>query len=197
VHVWAYPNPGSGQAPVFVGAAGYGGSRPDVGTAFGSQFTPSAFSLTASLAAGYYQVVVYAHSTVTGTFNQSQSVYLFVGANVVMAIDTPAEEATVSQPFSLSGYAFDASAPTGTGVPFVHVYAYLDGTGTGIWIGQADTGISRPDLGAWFQDDRSTPSGWMQSVSGLPPGHYYIVVYPYRSNLGTFGDPIGRWITVQ
>ena len=57
VQVWAYPNPGSGQDPVFVGTAAYGGSRPDVGAAYGTQFTPSAYSLTASLPAGYYQVV--------------------------------------------------------------------------------------------------------------------------------------------
>jgi hypothetical protein len=31
VHVWAYPNPGSGADPIFGGAATYGGSRPDVG----------------------------------------------------------------------------------------------------------------------------------------------------------------------
>ena len=33
VHVWAYPNPGSGQPAIFIGAATYGNARPDVGDA--------------------------------------------------------------------------------------------------------------------------------------------------------------------
>ena len=45
IHVWAFPNPGSGQAPIFLGVAAYGGSRPDVGGIFGSQFTNSGFNL--------------------------------------------------------------------------------------------------------------------------------------------------------
>jgi hypothetical protein len=65
VQMYAYPNPGSGQAAMFLGTATYGGSRPDIGAAYGSQFTPSGYGLYATLGAGYYQVVVYAHSSVT------------------------------------------------------------------------------------------------------------------------------------
>ena len=72
VHVYAYPIVGGGfGSPVFVGAATYGGARPDVGAVFGSQFTGSAFSLNATLVPGSYRLVASARSTVTGTFNNA------------------------------------------------------------------------------------------------------------------------------
>ena len=79
VHVWAYPNPGSGAPPIFLGAASYGGVRADVGAYFGAQFTNSGYNLTSSgLAPGVYQINVFGHSTVTGTFNIVQSVTVTV-----------------------------------------------------------------------------------------------------------------------
>jgi hypothetical protein len=73
VHVWAYPNPGSGQAPIFLGAATLGGYRPDVATAFGyspsSGWANSGYNLATSMSPGYYQIVVYARSVVTGNWN--------------------------------------------------------------------------------------------------------------------------------
>ena len=79
IHVWAYPDPGSGTSPIFLGAATYGDARPDVGAVFGSQFTNSGYSLTGSgLAPGAYDLVVYAHSAVTGTFNNAQAVRITI-----------------------------------------------------------------------------------------------------------------------
>jgi uncharacterized repeat protein (TIGR03803 family) len=75
VHVWAYPNPGSGAAPIFVGGAAYGSARPDVGRQFGHQFTNSGFSvLVQDLLPATYQLVAFARSAVTGTFADSRSV---------------------------------------------------------------------------------------------------------------------------
>jgi hypothetical protein len=70
IHVWIYPTPGdSAPPPFFAGVATYGVSRPDVGAAFGSRFTPSGYQLYVSgLAPGTYAVYVYAHSTVSNTF---------------------------------------------------------------------------------------------------------------------------------
>jgi hypothetical protein len=68
VHVWAFPQ-GSSTA-VWVGWSPTGGARPDVGALFGSsQWSTSGFTVTGTLPAGNYTLVVYAHSTVTGTFN--------------------------------------------------------------------------------------------------------------------------------
>jgi len=69
IHVWAYPNPGSGTPPIFLGVGQYGVSRPDVGAAFGAQFTNSGFNLTAGpLAPNTYDIVVFAHTTLSGAF---------------------------------------------------------------------------------------------------------------------------------
>jgi hypothetical protein len=76
IHVWAYPSAG---APIFLGVGTLGGARPDVGGIFGARTTPSGFNLNVSgLRPGVYDVVVFAHSTVTGTFNNSQVVRVTV-----------------------------------------------------------------------------------------------------------------------
>jgi len=77
VHVWAYPV--SGAAPLFVGAADVELFRFDVGTAFGSQFNRAGFQLSnAALPPGTYDLVAFARSTVTGTFNNAQVVRVIV-----------------------------------------------------------------------------------------------------------------------
>lgn len=111
-------SPGSGQSAIFLGTATYAaGRRPDVGAAYGRQFTPSGFGLTANQGAGYYQVVVFAHSTVTVSFSQSQSIYVTVGTGVSMSVDALANNATVSQTFGITGWAVDLSSSSGSGIP--------------------------------------------------------------------------------
>ena len=68
VHVYAFPT--NGAPSIFVGVAAYGYARADVGGAYGSRFTNSGFNIGAgNVPAGVYDLVVYAHSSVTGTFN--------------------------------------------------------------------------------------------------------------------------------
>src|SRR5206468_7224026 len=74
VHVYAYPNPGSGQPPIFLGVASLGVARPDVGASYGSRYDTSGYSLTVDraalgLAPGVYNIAVASHSAVSGTFN--------------------------------------------------------------------------------------------------------------------------------
>jgi hypothetical protein len=77
VHVWAFP--ASAGAAVFLGAAAFGASRPDVGASFGSRFTTSGFGLTAcSLPPGTYDLAVYAHSSVTNSFSNARVVRVVV-----------------------------------------------------------------------------------------------------------------------
>jgi hypothetical protein len=77
IHVWAIP--ANGTANRFLGVAGYGTSRPDVGAAFGSRFTPSGFTLnTAALPAGTYTIAVYAHSSVSGSFDNMRAITVTV-----------------------------------------------------------------------------------------------------------------------
>lgn len=66
VHVWAYP---AGGAPIFIGGAVYGASRPDIGALFGGRYARSGFDVSATLPAGTYNIVAFARSTTTNSFN--------------------------------------------------------------------------------------------------------------------------------
>jgi hypothetical protein len=67
VHAWAYPL--AGGPPVFLGAASYGGARPDVAAAHGDQFRGVGFGLEVQgLPHGHYDVAVFAWSTETADF---------------------------------------------------------------------------------------------------------------------------------
>jgi len=71
VHVWAYPvnAVGGHDDPQWIGAAVYGGGRPDVAGVYGSQFEQSGYAITVSgLAPGTYDLAVFAYSTVRAGF---------------------------------------------------------------------------------------------------------------------------------
>jgi hypothetical protein len=72
VHVWAYP--AAGGNPVFVGVATLGFARPDVAAIVGPSGVASGYGLIGTLPRGTWDLVVYAHSTVTNTFNNWQTV---------------------------------------------------------------------------------------------------------------------------
>ena len=78
VHVYAFPA-GSSTAR-FVGVATYNVSRPDVGSAFGNaQFTASGYNLrVTNLPAGTWDLAVYAHSAVSGAFDNAATVRMTV-----------------------------------------------------------------------------------------------------------------------
>jgi hypothetical protein len=72
LHVYAYPSPGSGQAAIFLGVATHGIARSDVASIYGDRYLNSGYELSvdgAGLAAGVYDIVVWSHSTASGTFN--------------------------------------------------------------------------------------------------------------------------------
>lgn len=76
VHVWAYPTVGS---PVFVGATTVGIIRADVAAYAGRpSAAPCGFAVTGPLAPGTYQLVVFARSVLTGTFNNVRVVPITV-----------------------------------------------------------------------------------------------------------------------
>jgi hypothetical protein len=77
LHVWAYPL--SGDAPVFLGTATYGGVRPDVAAIYGDQFRDSGYGLLVrGLAPGNYDLAVFAWSHVSGGFVPATTVRLTV-----------------------------------------------------------------------------------------------------------------------
>jgi hypothetical protein len=77
LHVWAYPL--AGGAPVFLGAAAYGGARSDVAAVHGDQFRASGFGLTVDgLPPGNYDLAVFAWSTALGDFAPAKVVRVTV-----------------------------------------------------------------------------------------------------------------------
>jgi hypothetical protein len=77
LHAWAYPL--AGGSPIFLGAAHYGGSRPDVATAHGAQFRDSGYGLIVDgLVPGNYDVAVFALSAVSGDFVPAKVVRIAV-----------------------------------------------------------------------------------------------------------------------
>ena len=182
VHVWAYPNPGSGQAAMFLGAAQYGLARPDVGSAAGDpRFTNSGFGLEVSyLQPGAYQIVAFARSTVTGTFSQSRIATVTVRGAAVM-LDTPKHTSAVASPYAIAGWAVDTASTSGTGIDKVAVYAYPDpgSSKPAILLGLAPYGGPRPDVAAALGSSRFTNSGFHLNVTNMWPGPYQVVAFAH------------------
>jgi hypothetical protein len=196
VQVWAYPFPGSGRPPIFVGAGTYGVQRADVAAAFGSQFRASGFNVTlTNLPPAPYQLRVFGRSTITGAFS-SAAVNMRVSRGPILQVDTPLDMTNVWPIFNVSGWAVDLRAPTGTGVDAVKVYATpLVPGATSKFIGNAPYGTVRPDVGAAF-GSRFGPSAFGITVSGLEPGTYDIVTYAHSTFTGAYNLVKSTRVTV-
>jgi hypothetical protein len=195
VHVWAQPS--GGGAATFVGVANYSSPRGDIGSIFGGQFTNSGFGLVVSgLSPGTYTLMVFAHSSVTGTFNQARLANVTVAPSQNMSLDYPASGATFSGAFVVAGWAIDRSASSGTGVDTVHVWAFPTNGDTAIFAGSGGYGVARSDVGAAY-GSQFTNSGFQTWASGLPPGTYTIVVYAHSAITGTFNQSRSIQVTIQ
>jgi hypothetical protein len=182
--VWAWPV--AGGAPLFAGVATVNLPRPDLASAFGPQFANSGWALTVStLPPGPYVLAAYLHSTVTDSFAVAKTLAVNI-VDPIMTIDTPGSGAGVSRSgFWLGGWALDRGASSGTGVDTLHVWAYPLAGGGPQWVGVADYGVSRPDVGAIF-GSRFTNSGYQLVITTLGPGTYDLVVFSHSSVTGTF-----------
>jgi hypothetical protein len=92
VHVWAYPvtpstrslrrnsgQPGQAADPIWIGAAVYGGARPDVAAIYGERFFNTGYGLSVQgLAPGTYDLAVFAYSTVRSAFVPATTVRVTV-----------------------------------------------------------------------------------------------------------------------
>jgi phosphatidylserine/phosphatidylglycerophosphate/cardiolipin synthase-like enzyme len=188
VHVYAYP--AAGGNPIFLGAAAYGLSRPDVGAIYGARFTNSAFALNVvgTLAPADYHLVVFHRSTVTRAFTSAIRVIRVRGTgDPFMSLDTPSNGASLSQPFPLAGWAIDRHASSGPGVDVLHVWAFPTNGGPAIFLGIPAYGYPRPDVGGIF-GSQFTNSGYNLAVTSLPPGSYHVVVYARSTVTGSFSQ---------
>ena len=85
---------------------------------------------------GVYRIVAQALSTVTGTVNQFREITVTVTANPSMWTEQPGAGTTVNQSFTISGWAIERAAASGTGINTVHIWAYPNpGFGTGADLG--------------------------------------------------------------
>jgi phospholipase D-like protein len=190
VHMWAFPT--AGGAGLFLGAATYGQSRPDVGAAYGSRFTNSGFQLSASrVPPGNYTISAYMHSTYTGTFNAMQSATNVTIQNSfpVGNLDNPHAGSGLARPFGMSGWAADTSATSGTGVDAVHLWAFPVRGGSPVFLGAASYGASRPDVRSYLGSSQFTNSGWSLQVNSSnlrTPGPYDITAYGHSTVTGSF-----------
>jgi hypothetical protein len=187
---WAYSK--TGGPTLLAGIASMGHPRPDVGAFIGSQFTNSGWGLLGNLPAGSYTLVVYAHSTVDGSWGIPKLIEATVVApasNPKMWVDLPAQNQTINGPNILvAGWSLDLGATSNTGVDTLHIYAYpASAPNNPIWLGVATIGDQRPDVANFFGASRFTPSGF-HLFTTLAPGDYTIVVFSHSSVTGTFNN---------
>lgn len=182
---------GPSSSGTFLGTPTYGGSRPDVGSFFGSsRFTPSGWVLTwdaSRLRQGdRHTLYIYAHSTVTGGFTEVRRTFT-VGypSDPSLSIDTPVVSSRVSGSVQVVGWAIDRNAREGTGVDAVDVY--VDGPyPQGSFLAHASYGSARGDVASAFGSDRFTASGWSLTwnTAGLASGTHTLYVYARSSSSG-------------
>ncbi len=96
-----------------------------------------------------------------------------------VVIETPVANAEIGQPFEVKGWAVDKAAPSGTGISLIHVHAFAPGGGPQ-FLGQADYGIPRPDVGQRL-GRQAEISGYKLNVGNLAPGKYDIRVYAFTT----------------
>ena len=149
-------------------------------------FSPPATGLTPGAT---YTFVAYAHSTVTGNFNNSRAATVTIATtNPLMSVDLPANGSSIVMPAHLSGWAIDRASGTGTGVDAVHAWAQPVAGGAAIFLGAAQYGNARSDVGSLY-GAQFTNSGYSLSLFGLAPGQSYDITTYARSTLtGTFND---------
>lgn len=200
VHVWAYPA-GGGPA-LWLASVPYGGWRPDVGAAFGSRFSPSGFSAYLTLPVGTWDLVAFAHSSVTGTFNDAYAVRVISRplSEPAIVIDTPTT-GFVTSPLLVAGWAADlAATPAGgtSGIDAIHVWAYPDpgSNKPAMFLGVATLNGGRPDIAAAF-GPQFQHAGFGLVVTGLAPGVYRVVAFAHSALTGTFGAAYAVDVTVR
>ncbi|HEX6465374.1 MAG TPA: hypothetical protein VFZ98_13010 [Vicinamibacterales bacterium] len=199
VAAWAFPT--TGGAAILAGIAQLGISRPDVGAAFGSQFSTAGFGLTATLPAGTYNLAIYSHSVISGTWSNPTVITITVRgpvSNPKMSLDMPSNGATAAASgFTVGGWALDLGATSGTGVDVVDVWAYPSTGAAPVLIGVATYGGPRPDVGAAFGSPSFTASGFGIQGVMLPVGDYVLAAFAHSTVTGTFNDVVTASIHVR
>jgi hypothetical protein len=202
VHVYVYPNWGSGAAPVFVGLANYGLSDSAVGARFGSQFTNAGMSSLVRFnlfGSGTHLVALFAHSSVDGSFTAVSRRVTVPVPQFLWSIDAPQPGAVVTSPVLIGGWAIDLAdvdvTPDGSGIVAVAIYATPVGGGAPILVCHAEQLQSRTDVAQMF-GTRFLNSGFSCAPS-MAPGTYDLQTYFLSDRSQTLSPPAVVRITVQ
>ena len=117
-----------------------------------------------------------------------------IGSSPSLVIDGPVNGSTVSTSFTVSGWAIDKGATSGSGIDAIHVYVTPAG-GTQSPLGVASFGQARPDVGAIF-GAQFADSGYVLNAT-LAPGKYLLTVYGRSTVTAAFSVSRSVSITVQ
>jgi len=183
VELWDLPDPPSAGSGARLGTMNRG-SRSDVGAVYGSAYQFSGFSLRVGrLSAGRHTLQVRA-AGYDGTI-LTTSVSVTVQRRPAVALDLPANQTHVKQPFRMAGWALDATAPSGTGIDSIEIWAQ-PASGPPVRIATPVYGTARPDVGAFMADFGFSNSGFDVMVSGIPAGAYTLTVTGRSTQTGLF-----------
>jgi hypothetical protein len=151
----------------------------------------------AALAPGSYSAFVTlwsrSHDLVMTT---AVPVSIVVEPSRFLAIETPANGATLDVPFTVTGWAIDTGATTGTGVDRVDVYAVPVSGGSRSFLGTATYGQPRPAVGS-THGSRFTNSGFTLEVTHAPAGTFRIVAEARSTSVNHIWNRIATAPTVS
>jgi hypothetical protein len=147
---------------------------------------------------GAYDIAVYAHSMLTGTF-ESRVARVTVVAPVShprMWVDLPSAGQNTSQNLTVSGWAVDLASKANAGVDAIHVYAYRAGSSIPIFLGVATMRLGRPDVANAFASGAYLNSGFRLDTT-IAPGNFTLVVFAHSSITGTFNNALSVPFTAR
>jgi hypothetical protein len=145
--------------------------------------------LVSGLPIGRYQMVAYAHSTVSGQFfARTVTVNVIGSSEAIMQVDiaTPTTNGGVCCTVSMLGWAVDRRAPGGNGISALHFWAYPDSGSAPVFLGNIGSPTTDRDVPRLLMGDQFGRSGWNFITPVMASGGYRIVVYALSSVTGTF-----------
>jgi YVTN family beta-propeller protein len=170
--------------------------RPDISALYGSAYFSSGFRLGLSrVAVGPHAFRANATSTRDGSV-MTTVVNVTVVRNPTVRLDL-ASGAQVTQPFPISGWAVDGTAPSGVGFDAVQIWAYPTNGAAPRLVGNAQYGIGRFEAGSIFMGDpQFNAAGFELMAGGLPAGSYVIRALAHSTVTGLYDAMAEVQVTV-
>jgi len=179
---------------------------PTLGPKFGSQFGNAAFDRFFHLpGAGTHLLVLYAHSSVDGSFTPLTRLLTVPEPQFVVTVEQPQPNQVFTGAFAITGWAIDRAdidvTPDDSGIEFMQIYAYPVAGGPPALVCGTGVFVDRPDVAAAY-GPRFLKSGFHCpiNVAGWPslgPGAYDLAVFAFSKRTRTYSPPVVVRFTVQ